>query len=216
MLQIRTWDFTIRIWLPSTQLRYLVFAAFKVRDSETSNNEPSWKKNINPCVCLFKHYSFNTRGLLGGYWMWKFTGVNVGCGRGGVVNSPPPPRRERTLVPFGQQSGWPPDPAWMLQNGWKPRLAMFRIVILREITDMNNNGLSDVRYTCVYLFITIKCKQLEIIHEVCRIPSPFFKSQISKRRLSKKSWKWCGCNLVFKYLSSQDLFSYSPSGRVIF
>jgi len=60
---------------------------------------------------------------------------------------------------------------------------------------MNNNSLSDVRYTRVYLFITMKCKQLEIIEEVCWISSLFFKSQISKRWLSKKkkSWKWCGC-----------------------
>jgi len=54
------------------------------------------------------------------------------------------------------------------------------------------------------------------IGEVCRISSPYFKSQISKRLLSRKSWKRCGCNLMFKYLSSQDLFSYSPSGREIF
>jgi hypothetical protein len=93
----------------------------------------------------------------------------------GAVEGPPPPGG-KTLAPFGQQSGWPPDAVWTLQNG----LAMFRIVILCEITDMNNNSLSDVRYTRVYLFITMKCKQLEIIEEVCRIPSPFFKSQISK------------------------------------
>jgi len=40
------------------------FRCFKVRDSATSNNEPSWKKNVNPCVCLIKQYSFNTLGLL--------------------------------------------------------------------------------------------------------------------------------------------------------
>jgi len=59
-------------------------------------------------------------------------------------------------------------PKWL-----KPRLTMFRTGIPREIKDMNNNSLSDVRYTCVYLFITMKCKQLEIIEEVCRI-SPHF------------------------------------------
>jgi len=31
------------------------FRCFKVRDSVTSNNELSWKKNINPCVCLIKY-----------------------------------------------------------------------------------------------------------------------------------------------------------------
>jgi len=40
------------------------FRCFKVRYSATSNNEPSWKKNINSCVCLIKHYFFNTLGLL--------------------------------------------------------------------------------------------------------------------------------------------------------
>jgi len=54
------------------------------------------------------------------------------------------------------------------------------------------------------------------IEQVCRISSPFFKSQISKRWLSKERWKWCGCNLMFKYLSPEDLFSYGPSARVIF
>jgi len=82
-------------------------------------------------------------------------------------------------------------PKWM-----KTLLAMFRTVIPREITDMSNNSLGDVRYTCVYLFITKKCKQLEIIEEVCRITSPFFKSQISKRWSSKKKlkmvWVWLG------------------------
>ena len=108
--------------------------------------------------------------------MWKFTRFNVGCERRGVVSLPP---GERTLVPFGQESGWPPEPVWTLQKRMKPRLAIFRTVIPREITDINNNSLSDIRYTCVYLFITMKYKQLEIIEEVCPISSPFFKSQIS-------------------------------------
>jgi hypothetical protein len=80
--------------------------------------------------------------------------------KGGVVSLPP---GERTLVPFGQESGWPPEPVWTFQKRMKPRLAIFRTVIPQDITDINNNSLSDIRYTCVYLYITMKCKQLEII-----------------------------------------------------
>jgi hypothetical protein len=35
------------------------------------------------------------------------------------------------------------------------------------------------------------------VEEMCLISSPFFKFQISKRWLGRKSWEWCGYNLMF-------------------
>ena len=51
---------------------------------------------------------------------------------------------------------------------------------------------------------------------MCLISSPFLKSQMSKRWLSRKSLEWCGCNLMLKCLSTQHLFPYSLSWRVDF